>query len=58
MQAPEITLHPGSGDVGGLRTAPFHVVPPAAAARCLQRAHTIRTLPEGDGSGKHVFCPW
>jgi len=58
MQAPEITVHRGSGDVGGLRTAPFRVVLPVAAARCLQRAHTIRTLPEGDGSGKHDFCSW
>ena len=31
------------------------MVPSAAAARCLQRAHTIRTLPGGDGSAKRVI---
>ena len=32
--------------------------PPAAAARCLQRAHTIRTHPGGVGSTERVVCPW
>jgi len=33
-------------------------VPSTAVALCLQRAHTIHTLPRGDGSTKHIFCPW
>jgi len=39
---------PGSHEIG----------PSAAAARCLQRAHTIRTHPGGVGSTERVFCPW
>jgi len=38
---------PGSHDVGLS----------AAAACCLQRAHTIRTCPRGVGSAKCIFCP-
>jgi len=37
------------------------MVSSAAAACCLQRAHTIR-MQSGEGrsvgSAKHVFCPW
>jgi len=29
-----------------------------AAAGCLQRAHAICILPAGNGSTKHIFCPW
>jgi len=38
---------PGSHEMG----------PSAAAARCLQRVHTIRTQPGGSGSAKCVFVP-
>jgi len=45
MQAPEIT--PGSD---GMESS-------ATAACCLQRAHTISTLPGGDWSAKRIFVP-
>ena len=34
------------------------MVPSAAAWCCLQRACSIPSLPGGDGSAQHVFCPW
>jgi len=43
MQALKITPHSD------------RMVPSAAAAHCLQRAHTIRMLP---GLTERIFCPW